>query len=939
MRNNQLLLLPACLVFTGNVFAQIAFTEHPELLPYATHSGNCMAVTDMNDDGRDDIAVLDNSNFLKILYQNIDGTFKGYDIEQLSSAEQWGMAVADMDNDGHKDCFAGGDYDGQHYERITAPGVFTPGVADYASMFMQNISIGDMNNDGWLDVLGCHDNAAPIIWMNDTTGTLHNDPYIDFTTVSELPAGDMSGNYGSVFTDFDDDGDLDLYIAHCRQGVNDPNDARRWNRLFVNDGNNNFTDQIDAYGLTDHHQSWAVDFGDWDNDGDLDLMVVNHDTAMQLFGNDGTGHYTEISDDGLNITGFLLQSHFEDFDNDGFLDILISGGSQFLLHGNGDGTFTPLINVFPSPTVMHGFAIGDLNNDGFMDVWANYGSGYTTPNSGTPDKLWLNSGNGNHWLNIRLQGVASNRDGIGARVTLTTALGTQVREVRAGESYGLTNTSMCHFGLGPNITVSSMTVHWPSGQVDTYNDINADETMSVVEGSCITPMVSITSSTGSFNMCPGGDLITLTAAGGSSYSWDGSATTDELVVDTPGYHTVLVGGDGTCSAFASVFVGELPDVGPTVTANGPTDICWDTPTTLTSSVADSYLWSTGETTQSITPTESGDYTVTVDGICPNVISAPISINVLPTPPAPTSANVNIPAAGNAVLMATGDSIVWYDAAADGTLIGSGSPWTTPYLTSDASFWCAEAAIPTVDSLYGGMDSPGTDWNSEGDPSFYPIFECYSPFQLRSVLVHATNAGTRTVGLVSWPNGNAIASQNFTLPAGASRIYLNWDVTPGTYGLRMFGNNIGMTYNNVSGTYPYPLGDVGAITSTTNGGSGATAYYEIFYDWEIFVTTYSCEGPRTQVDVTIGPVGIKDMQDGGRVKLYPVPTQDILNVDLSRLDGMIDVEVLDIIGRSVQVAHFQGKGVRQLDASRLAPGEYQLRISDKDGIEVHRFVIE
>ncbi|MEO8734263.1 MAG: VCBS repeat-containing protein, partial [Flavobacteriales bacterium] len=412
MRNNQLLLLPACLLFTGNVFAQIAFTEHPELLPYATHSGNCMAVTDMNDDGRDDIAVLDNSNFLKILYQNIDGTFKGFDIEQVSSSEQWGMAVADMDNDGHKDCFTGGSYDGQHYERITAPGVFTPGVADYAAVYMQNISIGDINNDGWLDVLGCHDDGAPAIWMNDSTGSLHTNPYIDFTTVSNLPAGDMSGNYGSVFTDFDGDGDLDLYIAHCRQGVNDPNDVRRWNRLFVNDGNNNYTDQIDTFGLSDHHQSWAVDFGDWDNDGDLDLIVVNHDQAMQFFENDGTGHFTEIADGGLNITGFLLQTHFEDFDNDGFLDILISGGSQILLHGNGDGTFTPITDAFPGGSTMHGYAIGDLNNDGFMDVWANYGSGYITPNPATPDKLWLNNGNSNHWLNVRLRGVTSNRDAI-----------------------------------------------------------------------------------------------------------------------------------------------------------------------------------------------------------------------------------------------------------------------------------------------------------------------------------------------------------------------------------------------------------------------------------------------------------------------------------------------------------------------------------------------
>jgi hypothetical protein len=936
MPNNQLLYLPVFLALTGNVFAQTAFTEQPELLPYSTHRGNCMAVTDMNDDGRDDIAVLDNSTFLKVLYQNIDGTFAGYDVQQMSTAEQWGMAVADIDNDGHKDCFSGGNYDGVHYAHITGPGASTVGEADYAALFMQNISIGDINNDGWVDVFGCHDNAAPIIWINDGAGQLHTSPYIDFTT---NPASDMSGNYGSVMTDFDNDGDIDIYGAHCRQGVNDPNDPRRWNRLFVNDGNNNYSDLIDTYGLTDHHQSWAVDFGDWDNDGDLDLMVVNHDNAMELFQNDGTGHFTAIGDGGLNITGFLLQCHFEDFDNDGFLDILISGGSQFYLHGNGDGSFTNMLNVFPAPMSMHGFAIGDLNNDGFMDVWANYGSGYTTPNAGMSDKLWLNNGNGNHWLNVRLQGVVSNRDAIGARVTLTTALGTQVREVRSGESYGLTNTAMCHFGLGGNTTVTSMTVRWPSGQVDTYDDLSADQQLTVIEGSCIAPLVSIASSTGSFNICPGGDPMTLTATGGSSYQWDTGESGESLSVSDPGYHTVTVDGGGSCSALASVFVTETPGITPTITADGPTDICWDQSVTLTSSPADGYLWSTGETSQSITLNEPGDYTVTVDGLCPEVSSAPVTVSLLPTPSAPISANVDIPVPGTATLTATGDSIIWYDAASGGTLLGSGTPWTTPYLNSNASFWCAEAAIPTVDSLYGGMESPGTDWHSENDPVFYPIFECYAPFQLRSVLVHATSAGPRLVGLVSMPDGTTINSQSFTLPAGQSRIYLNWDITPGTYGLRMFGSDIGMTYNDVSGTYPYPLGEVGAITSTTNSGSGATAYYEIFYDWEIGVTTYSCEGPRTQVDVLVGPVGIPETAGDPGVILYPVPAHNILNLDLSMLIGTVDAEVLDIAGRTVQGARMEANGIRQLDVSGLSPGEYQLRISGSAGLEMHRFVVQ
>src|SRR5690606_18652817 len=116
---------------------------------------------------------------------------------------------------------------------------------------------------------------------------------------------------------------------------------------------------------------------DIDNDGDLDLVMTNHNTTMQLFENDGTGHFTEItSGSGLAVTGFFLQSKFVDLDNDGYVDQLTAGGSgaAYVFRNNGNKTFSPISNTFPAPKSMHSFATGDLNNDGFVDVFANYGS-------------------------------------------------------------------------------------------------------------------------------------------------------------------------------------------------------------------------------------------------------------------------------------------------------------------------------------------------------------------------------------------------------------------------------------------------------------------------------------------------------------------------------------------------------------------------------------
>ncbi|MCB0770795.1 MAG: VCBS repeat-containing protein, partial [Flavobacteriales bacterium] len=299
---------------TTSVHAQLSFTNSTNLMSNTTTSGGCMGVVDMNGDGLDDIAKLNNSRQFMVDYQNADGTFTLVDYGNIAGQGQWGWAIADMDNNGHKDVVSGGSYDGTHYLRITSAGNATLQDLNGPDIFTQAMSIGDVDNNGRLDVFACHDDGPPSLWFTNASGVpVNNNAYINWATD---PTSDMSGNYGSCFTDFDNDGDLDLYIAHCRQGVNSPDDPRRWNRLFVNDGNNNFTDQAEAYGIQIRNQTWTADFGDIDNDGDLDMVATNHDATIQLFENDGTGNYTDITAGcGMEVNGFFLQSKFVDFDN------------------------------------------------------------------------------------------------------------------------------------------------------------------------------------------------------------------------------------------------------------------------------------------------------------------------------------------------------------------------------------------------------------------------------------------------------------------------------------------------------------------------------------------------------------------------------------------------------------------------------------------------
>jgi len=470
-------------IFVGALASAQTFTLNTTpLTNESARSGGCVGIADMDGDGLDDLILLHQSKILSIDYQNANGSFTSFAYGSVSASNQWGMAVGDTDNDGHKDFVSGGNGDGVHFVEISARGVYTSSNLNNGSMFMQGMNMVDINNDGSLDIFGCHDNAASRIWLNDGNGALTYNNYINFATT---PSSDMSGNYGSTWTDFDNDGDVDLYITKCRQGVNDPNDPRRWNRLFVNNGSNSYSDLAATFGVQNKEQSWASDFADIDNDGDLDLITVNHSTTAQLFLNNGTGQYTNATaGGGLEFNNFFLQSKCEDLDNDGFIDLLCVEGN-FYFHNDGDGTFTRVTNLLPHPTTnhnLHSFALGDMDHDGAIDIYASYGTGYVTPSTSRDDELYFNNGNANHFLNFNLEGDASNRDAVGARVTLYGAWGKQVREVRAGESYGIVCSFTCHFGMGGALAADSAVVRWPSGTTDRFYNLAADQWVAVEEG-------------------------------------------------------------------------------------------------------------------------------------------------------------------------------------------------------------------------------------------------------------------------------------------------------------------------------------------------------------------------------------------------------------------------------------------------------------------------
>ena len=404
-----------------------------------------LGAVDMNNDGLDDLLDPTESN-VHIGFQQLDGTFEFVDIP-TSAADHpasWSLCVGDLDKNGANDMLYGAG-DGVTLMFANEDGTAFTEVSYDEYIFCQRTNMVDLNNDGHLDAFSCHDVDANVGFINDGSGTL---------LFQQGGYGETCGNYGSVFTDYNNDGLMDLFIAKC--GC-DPEDL-----LMPNSPGGVFTDVAPDLGWNDEHQSWSSAWGDYDNDGDMDVLIGSSSSAQhKLMRNEGNGEFTDISNiSGVNSNdGQSNEWTTHDFDNDGWLDIL---GGDGMLMNNGNGTFT-----FDN-TVPYNGPIGDMDNDGYLDILG----------GGT---IYYNQSTGNNWLRIWPVGSVSNQNGIGARVHVITNDISQIRDVKSGDGFRYMSSLLAHFGLG-QATTATVEVHWPSGIVDHLENVEPNSTIVVHEG-------------------------------------------------------------------------------------------------------------------------------------------------------------------------------------------------------------------------------------------------------------------------------------------------------------------------------------------------------------------------------------------------------------------------------------------------------------------------
>ena len=293
-------------------------------------SGTVWCVADMTGDFLDDVVGV-SATQVNINKQLTSGGFSVMNITtpQADWPANWSMAAGDINGDGYNDLQYG---NGQGVTfMVTANGgtSFTEQSTVYETqyVFSQRGNMVDINNDGDLDGFMCHDVDANVYFMNDGNGNL---------AFNQGGLGETCGNYGSVWIDYDGDHDIDLFVAKC--GC-DPVDI-----LYRNNGDGTFTNVAPALALNDSHSSWSSAWADYDNDGDMDLFIGSSGSPNSKLMRNDNGNFTNVTvGSGFDtFTGTTIEWTCHDFNNDGYVDIL---GAGAMLMNNGDMTFTPNMDV------------------------------------------------------------------------------------------------------------------------------------------------------------------------------------------------------------------------------------------------------------------------------------------------------------------------------------------------------------------------------------------------------------------------------------------------------------------------------------------------------------------------------------------------------------------------------------------------------------------
>lgn len=919
----------------------VIFIESGDWMKIKSISGNLAKVTaDVNGDFRDDIVRTTRDSIYIEIQINHGKSFKQIYSAPIEGAS-YTLNVADFDNDGYNDVLHSGFYFG--VETFSNPG----NLIDYGSgslldipVYAQGSSMSDYNHDGWIDLLISHDDGSNFTLLNDQEGGFADSQYIDFTTD---PTSDNSGNYSAIWIDVNGDDIQDLFISKCRVGVDDPGDPRRINMLYLNTGDE-FEEQAENYQLDHGDQSWCATSGDFDNDGDQDIFLINHDSPHVLLENDNNqGFITRL--DYLN-GGFLenydLEVSSADFNNDGLLDILISGVKDFLLLNQGNLNFTDNANPFGFKNASAA-SVGDLNSDGYPDCMISFG-GPGTPST-IPDEAWINFGGDNHFLTLSLVGTQSNSSGIGSKVQIFGEWGQQTRWLNSGDAYGITNSLNIHFGLDNHTEIDSLVILWPTGLKEVFEDVHVNKHYIINEGACFEEIVNITAPMGETLDCNLSSVSVTAGQTTNSLIWNTGDTTKTINRQSPGYYFAQ-SKENTCTNRSNIiYVDTLtpPEI-PNLNYQGEWWICAGQSVELNAgNLNNEILWSSGEADMEITADTPGAYYAMSLNQCDTINSDTFKLNWFEKQLADSLLIIDTVAELDLEYIVDG-MVVWYD---DSLLL---NPIQNGVLLSldvalDTCLYITQSFSAETQSFTGGeslSDLVGgaiDDLETNGEMRLIANRDAV----IRSVSVHASVSGERNFLLLS--GQDTISEFAMMLDSGTNIVNLDFALAQGNYVLitdeKTNEIQLGtrgpqlLAILDQSGTqYPYFISDLITITGSEFG----SRKYNYFFDWLVEPYYEPCVyGPSRfciELDTT---VSIDDFIEP-QFSLYPNPSDGRISL-LSHNIHFDAYTIIDIQGRLVQESILDAVGSKiELDVTSLLPGTYFILLAFKNRIVPLKFII-
>jgi hypothetical protein len=477
-------ILTLFLLVIGTSYSQLSFIDSATSLGVGVSYGDStygggVSFCDFDNDGWDDITYSSTDGQEVYFYKNNNGTsFSLVDFGMNDVYRTKQVIWVDYDNDGDKDFFATSISGLNKFYMNDGSMNFTD-ITDSCGLFTVNLftygaSFGDIDNDGDLDVFISNRDDVGYVQSNKL---YKNDSgvFTDITTDSGISL-DADLSYCSAFFDYDNDGDQDIYVAV---------DKLKKNRLYQNNGDETFTDVSDSSGAGIIIDAMSTTIGDYNNDGWFDIYITNTLAGNQLLKNNGDGTFTNTSASvGTEFLSVAWGSVFLDADNDSDIDLYVSGvlnGSSLLpsafYENQGDNTFLIPTGIgFGNDTrESYSNAIGDFNNDGLPDI--------IVMNDIDNNFLWENTtSNSNNWLKLKLQGVTSNKNGIGSRIEVSAGGKIQYRYTLCGEGYLGQNSNSEFVGVGNAIIIDQVKITWLSGTVDIFENIAPNQTLTITEG-------------------------------------------------------------------------------------------------------------------------------------------------------------------------------------------------------------------------------------------------------------------------------------------------------------------------------------------------------------------------------------------------------------------------------------------------------------------------